>query len=70
MLERISFSGQHHELSRIVSHHTDVESALKLYFSPSSPDYVVRFADYVASEENGAQSKVRRDSPTRLSTQS
>lgn len=50
MLERVSFSGQHLELSRIVSHHTDVESALKLYYSPSSPDYVVRFADYVASE--------------------
>jgi len=50
MAERISFSGQHLELPEIFAQHTDVESSLRSYFSPTSVDYTVRFADYIEPE--------------------
>ena len=37
-------------LAEIAAHHQDLESSLTLYFSVSSPSYLVRFAEYATSE--------------------
>jgi hypothetical protein len=50
MASRVSFSGDHPVLPEIAAHHQDLESSLTLYFSVSSPSYLVRFDGYVTSE--------------------
>lgn len=52
MGERVkaSLSGKHLQLARIIEHHTDVEAALRHYFSPESAQYLIRFATYSLRE--------------------
>lgn len=52
MAERVkaSLSGEHLQLARIIEHHTDVEAALRHYFSPESAQYLIRFATYSPRE--------------------
>src|SRR5271165_5480456 len=50
MASRVSFSGQHLGLPELAAHHQDLESSLTLYFSVSSPSYLVRFDAYATSE--------------------
>ncbi len=46
MAKRIAFSKQTPTLQNIFDHHADIEAALYLFFSPSSPSYAVRFFSY------------------------
>lgn len=50
MVSRVSFSGEHLLLKQIAAHHTDVRNALHHYFSPTSSQYTMRFAGYLAVE--------------------
>jgi hypothetical protein len=50
MASRVNFSGDHLSLAEIAAHHRDLESALGLYFSAQSPNYLMRFAGYATSE--------------------
>lgn len=50
MASRVRFSGDHLGLPEIAAHHQDLESALTLYFSTGSPNYLIRFATYAARE--------------------
>jgi hypothetical protein len=50
MRKRISFSGEHQELTGIAAHHSDVADALQLYFSPTDGRYRARFAGYSLAE--------------------
>jgi len=50
MADRVSFSGLHRELPEIAAHHQDLVSSLKLYFSPGSPSYLLRFDGYATAE--------------------
>ena len=50
MANRVSFSGANLGLPEIAAHHQDLGSSLTLYFSARSPNYMVRFVGYAASE--------------------
>jgi hypothetical protein len=50
MANRVVFSGLQLGLPEIADHHRDLGSSLKLYFSPGSPSYLLRFAGYAATE--------------------
>ena len=50
MADRVSFSGLHRELPEITTHHQDLVSSLKLYFSAGSPSYLLRFDEYTVTE--------------------
>ena len=50
MARRISFSGQNNSLEQVAEHHRDVEDGLRGLFSPSSPQYEVRFTSYQPAE--------------------
>ncbi len=50
MANRVIFSGLQLGLTDIADHHRDLGSSLRLYFSPDSPSYQVRFAGYTVTE--------------------
>lgn len=50
MARKVSFSGQHLDLSEISYYYWDLDASVRLYFSPESPMYDVRFAGYVIEE--------------------
>ena len=50
MRKRISFSGEHQELTQIAAHHSDVAEALQLYFRPADGRYHARFTGYSLAE--------------------
>ncbi len=50
MRKRVSFSGEHQELTQIAAHHSDVTDALRLYFRPADGPYQARFAGYSLAE--------------------
>jgi hypothetical protein len=59
MRKRISFSGEHQELTEIAVHHSDVADALQLYFSPTDGLHHARFTGYSLAElKNELQSRL------------
>jgi hypothetical protein len=50
MAKRVVFSGLQRGLAETAVHHRDLGSSLRLYFSPISPSYPLRFAGYAATE--------------------
>ncbi len=50
MANRVSLSGDHLGLTKIATHHQDLESSLTLYFSAASPNYSLRFVGCAANE--------------------
>lgn len=42
-IERVSFSNDNFSVAEAAAYYNDVESALRLFFSPASPSYNVRF---------------------------
>jgi hypothetical protein len=49
-MRRVSFSNSNVDVDDLALHHTDVESALRDYFSAIAPSYTVRFAGYAPFE--------------------
>ncbi len=50
MASRVAFSNQNVDITEHALHHIDLENALRLYFSPNAPSYVIRFAGSSPSE--------------------
>ncbi|MCJ9674009.1 MULTISPECIES: hypothetical protein [unclassified Neorhizobium] len=50
MVSRVAFSGENVDITAHAFQHTDMEKALRLYFSPSSPLYLTRFAGDTVAE--------------------
>ena len=61
MASQVGFSGKHLGLPEIATHHQDLESSLTLYFSVSSPSYLVWFAGRATSEVSDELSKRLRE---------
>ncbi len=57
MNDKILFSGEHLELADITQHHTDLENALKLYFSENNKNFQARFSEYTPQELSQELSK-------------
>jgi len=60
-MARSAFSGQQPQLSSIVEHHRDLESALRLYFSVAAPSFAVRFFAYSLMEVSSELSERLRE---------
>jgi hypothetical protein len=50
MPDRVNFSKQQPEIQSLAGYYNDVESSLKLYFSPDAQSYPVRFVGYSHAE--------------------
>lgn len=52
MVKKVSFSGQHQEISQIEVYYTDMTEATKEYFKPKTEGLSERFLGYTTSELN------------------
>ncbi len=52
MPERVTFSKQHPDIQELAHYYDDVADSLRLYFSPVSPSFRVRFKTYKPDEIN------------------
>jgi hypothetical protein len=57
MPERVTFSKQRPEIPELAHYYDDVANSLRLYFSPASPLFTVRFKTYKPDEINKEMSE-------------